>query len=375
MARRSVARVDVAIVGGGPGGCATALSLADHVPSLSVSLIEASAYERPRVGESLPPPASRMLRHLGVWEAFLGAGHLEVHGTASAWGRSTLQQDDFLFSARGSGWHLDRSRFDQLLAHEAERRGTRLRLATRLLGLRRAAEGWRLELSDGGEIAAAFVVDATGRKATVGRRQGAVPEALDRMVGYGRFFDEAHDRDPRTLVEACEDGWWYTAGLPGGRRIAFFMTDLDLGRRLGLKGPERWSAAQAKTRRIRAVLEGATPVGKMLVRPVETRCLHPAAGDDWLAVGDAVSIFDPLSSQGISKALRGGVFASYAIGDLLVKRDPRGLVRYRRYVRGELDGYLETRRDVYSAERRWPEADFWRRRQLEPIDREAPASD
>jgi 2-polyprenyl-6-methoxyphenol hydroxylase-like FAD-dependent oxidoreductase len=33
---------DVAIVGGGPAGCATALSLRSHEPSLSVIIIEAA---------------------------------------------------------------------------------------------------------------------------------------------------------------------------------------------------------------------------------------------------------------------------------------------------------------------------------------------
>ena len=65
---------DVAVVGGGPGGSATALALRAHAPSLSVALIEASRYESPRIGETLPPPARQMLEHLGVWEAFRFVG-------------------------------------------------------------------------------------------------------------------------------------------------------------------------------------------------------------------------------------------------------------------------------------------------------------
>jgi flavin-dependent dehydrogenase len=44
-----------------------------------------------------------------------------------------------------------------------------------------------------------------------------------------------------------------------------------------------------------------------------------AAGgrDSWLAVGDAASTFDLLSSRGIVKALRSGVCPLYAIADPL----------------------------------------------------------
>ena len=78
--------VDVAIAGGGPGGCAAALSLRAFAPSLSVALIEATKYDAPRIGETLPPPARALLEHVGVWETFLAQSHRPVYGTSSAWG-------------------------------------------------------------------------------------------------------------------------------------------------------------------------------------------------------------------------------------------------------------------------------------------------
>ena len=43
-----------------------------------------------------------------------------------------------------------------------------------------------------------------------------------------------------------------------------------------------------------------------------------------LCVGDAASCFDPVSGQGIFKALRSGVFASYAVGDFRLRADDAG---------------------------------------------------
>jgi flavin-dependent dehydrogenase len=369
------AACDVAILGGGPAGSATALALAGRAPGLGIVLVEASAYERPRLGETLPPPARRLLEQLGAWEAFAGEPgrelRREVWGTAAAWGSAVPRAHDFLFAGGGAGWHLDRAAFDALLAAQAEKLGVRALLRTRLRGAAPAAGGWRLELSGAGprQLDARFVVDATGCAAVFARRHGARLAADDRLVGFARFFEGGDpDPEPRTLVEAFADGWWYTAGLPGGRRVVTCLTDADLARGLGLGDAARWRRLLAATAWAGETVRGARARGPLAVRPAPSRRLEPAAGEGWLAVGDAASSFDPLSSAGIVKALRSGLFASYAIADLLVGGggDGRGLDRHRQYVRAEYDGYARVRARQYAAEHRWPRSEFWRRRRASP---------
>ncbi|HWN99341.1 MAG TPA: NAD(P)/FAD-dependent oxidoreductase [Blastocatellia bacterium] len=355
---------DVAIVGGGPAGSATALSLRSHAPSLSVVLIEASRYQTPRVGETLPPPARSILEHLGVWEAFRAQRHREVHGTTAVWGAAAPLDNDFIYMPANTGWHLDRVAFDAMLAEQAKSRSVSLLLDTRLGEAKRAGERWRLTLSNGRILFARFIVDATGGSAAFARRCGARFIDSDRLIGISRFF-EGGSADPRTLVEPFEEGWWYTAGLPAGRRIAACMTDADLARRMGLKEEEQWARTLAAMSSVRAMLRGSKPCSPVVVRSTESRRLEPAAGDTWLAVGDSASRFDPLSSQGIVKALRSGIFASYAIGDLLARNDDSGLRRYRRYVAEEFKSYTAVRAKYYRQEQRWPGSEFWRRRQVE----------
>jgi flavin-dependent dehydrogenase len=353
---------DVVIVGAGPAGCAAGLSLRSHAPSLDVALVEASDSQEPRVGETLPPPARGMLVHLGVWEAFQRQGHREVHGTSAAWGGAEPRDNDFLFAARGNGWHLDRAAFDAVLAAEAERRGVVLLRPARLASAHREGAGWRLRLAGNQEVSARFVVDATGAAAAFARRQGAGFVAADRLTGFARFYEGSKSGDPRTLVEAFADGWWYTSGLPGGRRIAACLTDADLARQLRLRDTAAWSRLLDATGQVREALRGAKPQGDVIVRATPSRRLEPIAGDAWLAVGDAAAVFDPLSSSGILKALRSGIFAGYAIGDRLTRGDVRGLERYRRLGREEFASYSNVRARHYAAEGRWPESEFWRRR-------------
>jgi flavin-dependent dehydrogenase len=353
---------DVAIAGGGPAGSATAISLLNHAPSLSAALIEASGYESRRVGETLPPPARAILEHLGVWKSFQNQRHQEAHGTSAAWGADQPHHNDFFFMPNNVGWHLDRAAFDGMLADEAQRRGARLILAMRVRDAQRTSQGWRLELANGNTIAARLIVDATG-SAALARRCGARYVEADCLVGIAGFFDHCNG-DPRTLVEAFEHGWWYTAGLPESRRIVICMTDADVARRLRMHETEEWRRALAAMAHVGGRVGKSDVAGNVLVRSASSRRLDPVAGVDWVAVGDSASRFDPLSSQGIVKALRSGIFASYAIGDLLERGDRDGLKRYGRYIEEEFASYAETRQRYYREEQRWPASEFWRRRQL-----------
>src|SRR5437879_3900180 len=139
---------DVAIAGGGPGGSATAISLLNRAPSLSVALIEATRYESYRVGETLPPPARAILEHLRIWESFKNQHHHEAHGTSAAWGGAAPHDNDFFFMPSNVGWHLDRAAFDAMLANEAKLRGAKLILDARVRDAQRKDDAWRLKLSN-----------------------------------------------------------------------------------------------------------------------------------------------------------------------------------------------------------------------------------
>ena len=322
-------------------------------------MIESSRYDGDRIGETLPPHVRPVLEHLGVREAAARSA-CEVHGTAAAWGDGVVRPNDFVFGGRGPGWHVDRSAFDAILSSEAEASGATVRRGTRVEGVEGEAGRWRVRTS-AGRVAARFVVDATGHGAAVARERGARILDVDRLVAYARFFERGGAGDPRTVVEAFADGWWYTAGLPGGRRIVACVTDADLGRRLGLRDAGTWSAALGRTRHVGESVRHGDADGPLVVRPMHSRRLDRAGGPGWLAVGDAATSLDPLSSQGIFKALRSGIFGAYAAADALAERAGASAL-YDRHVAAEFDGYLRARALFYEQETRWPDCEFWRRR-------------
>ena len=360
-------RRDVVILGGGPAGTGTALALRRHDPALSVAVVEASDYDQVRIGESLPPPVRRLLEHLQVWPAFQAAGHDASFGTSAVWGGEDPYDHEFIFSPYREGWHLDRARFDAMLAEQAEAQGAEVWRRGVFVGAEPDSEGWRLKLRRGGEpsvIHARLVIDATGRRAAFARRRGVGRVVCDRLLGLYLFFDlDGRDRLParRTLVEAWEEGWWYSARLPGDRMVVACMSDADRVTALGLRRRQRWLEALAEAPHTGRVLADGRPGRGPTCHPAQSQLLDSVAGEHWLAVGDAASTYDPLSSQGIFKALRFAIWAAYAISDHL-SGDHRALPKYAQWVERDFDGYLTSRMDYYREETRWPDSSFWRRR-------------
>jgi flavin-dependent dehydrogenase len=89
--------------------------------------------------------------------------------------------------------------------------------------------------------------------------------------------------------------------------------------------------------------------------------LDQPAGNRWLAVGDAASSYDPLSSQGIYKALSNGLLGAETVQAAL-NGDVHAIDRYGEGISSAFEGYVAQRNIFYQREQRWPHSKFWRRR-------------
>jgi 2-polyprenyl-6-methoxyphenol hydroxylase-like FAD-dependent oxidoreductase len=366
------ATVDVLIAGGGPAGAATALALRRAgVPR--VALVEAGRLEGPRIGESIPPDTRVLLAELGLWDAFAAEGHDPCHGSCSSWGDERLGYNDFLFNPYGNGFHLDRCRFDPWLARAAGAAGATVLVERQLRSVASDPGGgpFRVELTGPGGaheiVTARFLVDATGRPARLARMLGARRLVHDRLTFVYAFFPPGSGAgtDSLTLVEAVPYGWWYAARLPDGRLVVAVATDPDLVRSMGLHQPAAWRSLADRTRHVAGLLAaGAAPAWPLVACDAPSARLDRAGGAGWLAAGDAASSFDPISAQGIHKALADALHAADAIAQWLGRGDAVALDNYVAGIASRFDAYLQVRAYLYGLERRWLEAPFWARRQM-----------
>jgi flavin-dependent dehydrogenase len=185
-------------------------------------------------------------------------------------------------------------------------------------------------------------------------RLGGKAEVADRLIGAVSFWENSEVAQ-WTLIEAVANGWWYSVPLPGSGMVFAYMTDSDLWM------DRKWDALLqlAPLTFERAGRRPIPPPSQIVSAASVIR--RPVAGRDWMAIGDAACAFDPLSGQGVFKAIEtgvrcGAVVARYFNGDL------SALAEYETWVNETYQSYLVTRAQFYSSVVRWPESRFWQRR-------------
>ncbi len=383
---------DVAIAGGGPAGAAAAIVLARA--GCRVLLADAGGSHRPgaasfKVGEGLPPSARHLLRELGALDRVLADGHRTSHGTLAFWGSDAPHANDFMFQLHGEGLQLDRRRFDASLLALAQNAGAdivrdaKLSLAAQAedAGVHRLSirSNETVALVESRIIESRWLIDASGRPATLARALGATRIQHDALLAFHMRLaaDDDSDQDGRTWVEAVDNGWWYSVLLPSQERLVAFLCDADLiDRRPLLTRVGLWAALARAPRLFAHCHEhGYVPSSQPRGADACSSHLDRAASDAhrWLAVGDAALAFDPLSSKGISNALYTGLRGAQAIIEC-GNGNAGALSRYADHLLDIHRVYREQLVAFYGMEQRWPASDFWKRRAADTVDLRAAAA-
>src|SRR5262245_17413725 len=207
---------DAVVLGGGPSGSAAAITCASA--GLRVALVERSAFPRPAPGETLHPGALPLLRRLGVEDEVLAAGFLRHEGHFVRWGGP----EQFVpFGSDGGGPWLGlqawRPTFDAILLDHARRLGVCVEQPARPRRVRAAGGSVAGVVSDGGALAARYVVDATGRRGWLAEQLGSGAEARGpRWVAwYGYAEGDCPAREAAPALTADAGGWtWVARVLP-----------------------------------------------------------------------------------------------------------------------------------------------------------------
>jgi 2-polyprenyl-6-methoxyphenol hydroxylase-like FAD-dependent oxidoreductase len=165
-----------------------------------------------------------------------------------------------------------------------------------------------------------------------------------------------------------QDGWWYSTPLPSGSLAAVYLTDADLVRDQG-GARAAWRRAFAQAPRLASRHQAATVTRQTALHPADLRviaansyCRRRLASQDYLLVGDAACAWDPLSGQGVVRALSEGRMAARAIDGYMSWRDCGELTAYEERILNNFLTYLRERCETYRREARWPSSPFWWRR-------------
>jgi geranylgeranyl reductase family protein len=335
-------RFDIAVIGGGPAGAATAMRAARQ--GASVVVLEKGAHGRDKIcGDGLTPRAVAALNELEI--PLAGAHHID--GLRMIAGKQVRElpwgSPGDRFPPHGAVW--PRRRLDAALIDAAVEAGADVRFRTeadvriddagRVIGVR----------TQHGDIDADLVVAATGAPGAVARALGA---DRDPNEPYGLAI-RAYVESPRHLdphIEACltvkdRNGTWvpgYGWMFPCGDGTV----NIGVGALSTMKGFKSLNL-NTLLASYRSIVQESWGIGPNLERarawrlPMSVVQRH---GAGWVAVGDAAGLVNPMNGEGIDYGLESGML----IADLFVKDPASATAEYDRILGERFDGFLRTGR-------------------------------
>ena len=313
---------DVAVIGGGPAGAATALFLARA--GYEVVLFDRDTAPRPKpCGEYLTPGAVGLLRDsLGVLPQMLRQRAVQISR------ETVVPHNGHAFGGATEALACPRTVTDAILRNAARTAGVTVLEDVSVRGFLQTQggiEGVRVKDKSGDEwdCRARVTVGADGTRSLLARTLGVV-RPLARLqhialVGHFRYPDEGGSEPSAVTMHLPSDGSHACCGVGtpcGAERTRNVNLVVPLFEASGMAGRrEEYFAERLRVSfpRVYETWRHAVAAGPLLSVPCFGHHTTRATGDGALLVGDAATFIHPFTGEGVFFALRGAELAAHAI--------------------------------------------------------------
>jgi len=323
-------RSDVVVVGAGIAGLAAARHLA--TAGLAVTCVDPEPFPRLRVGESLDWSTPRLLDEVGVsWQSLVDDGaavfkrgvqvepvgeKVTKSGPSEWFGYAPLRFGVVTF-------HADRMEMDRRLYESARQAGVRF-VWERASGVEVDADENRVTAvttSGGHRLAADWFLDSSGRGARVLGRRLKVPtrEYGPAKVCLWTYFKTDAEREGTTFyVDSAGErylSWlWEIPIRPHEVSLGWVLdaATVAAAKRQGRAPRDLLADHLARFPRPAALLE-SQPDFELHCTSFTPYSSRRACGPNWLLAGEAAAVPDPLTSNGVTAALRHARLAARSI--------------------------------------------------------------
>ncbi len=370
-------KTDILIIGGGIAGCIAATSLSKHY---KVTLVDKLTTPIKRIGESLAPASQRILNQLGLLDNETDKHLIQNNvyipnlGMQSYWGSEYVNIVDHLKNPDGFVRNLDRKAFETYLRNKTSELNITCLWGMKLYTSNYENNEWNVIVKSDTikdrkttEINAKFVIDASGRQSHFAKNfSNRIQE--DTLVACWVSLPNTETNTMSTIV-SDRLGWWYTAVIPNQRRIISFHTDPDLVDRKTFKSLASFLALIKRNKILSKYINNEKEIWFHGTVSANSTRLENVVGKQWVALGDAATSFDPLSSQGMFNAMASAIQMSSLlhthnfIHDLNSDKIKQFATSYSYQIDNIWKHYLNHKTTFYRSETRWKNAVFWKRRQ------------
>lgn len=315
---------DVIIIGGGPAGAAIGsyLSLA----GIDNIIFESASFPRAHVGESLVTSTTRIFDEIGFLQTMEDAGFVKKYG--AAWHPPSGRQFSIEFREfpqegvnQDYTYHVDRSKFDQLLLEHAERLGSKVYQdvhAKKVLFEEGRVVGVRARLGPSEtELPCNMVIDASGRHTLLGRQlRLKKKDPIFNQYAVHAWF-EGLDRGAKPSSEyihiyflPVERGWVWQIPISEDITSVGVVVDKKVFVQAHLDLEEYFNTHVQMNVDLAKALQNARRVNDLKAEGDYSYSMERFVGDGWMLVGDAARFVDPIFSSGVSVALSSAKFAA-----------------------------------------------------------------
>jgi menaquinone-9 beta-reductase len=328
LMNNNFSQIDVTVVGGGLAGMAAAYHLAKS--GLRVLCIEAASENRDAVGESLDWSAPELLAGLGLPMNRLLAEDIatykrhvilrlpsgaEEHYVPSDW----LARPPF--NVELSTIHVDRTKLDSALREIVRAAGVTW-LHDKVVQVKRTEKTIASVVTQGGvEISSRWFVDASGSGTSLFPRLFNLPiyEFGPKKVAMWGYFPAPEPLEGTTLNADCEGpfymSWvWQIPIHPETISVGYVASGESVGekRRQGMSLEDIFREQLANFVELRQFANPSTTISP---RTTSFRCraYSKTNGPNWLVIGESAAMVDPMTSNGVTAALRQAEEASRII--------------------------------------------------------------
>jgi flavin-dependent dehydrogenase len=352
-------KTEVAIVGGGPAGSASAMFLADK--GIKSVIIEKETFPRYHIGESMIGECAAVIRALGLEERMLQHKFPIKHGLTvygsegkNAWFVPSMGRDANWNLFDRFTWQVRRGDFDKMMLDEAVTRGAKLirgQAAEPLIRDDESVRGVRVHMEDGGteDLESEVLLDCSGQATFLANSGVTGPKYrgnYDRQIAIfsqvkNAVRGEGKHRDDTLIFYQQKYHWaWF---IPLDEEIVS----------LGVVIPAAYFAEKRESKRDFLVreLHELNPELKQRVPKVElveeTRSIvnysfqvRQFCGPGYICIGDAHRFIDPIFSFGLFQTIKEAQLAAPVVKDYLDganRDDPNPFIEHQRRCDEALD--------------------------------------